>query len=278
MPYLAMRDGTKIYYEDYGQGETILFSHGLSSSHLELRNFINEFKDQYRCVCYDQRGHEASECSHVHMNVKTLGQDMNELIEYLKLENVTVIGHSMGAATIFSYVNQFGCSKLKRIVAADMTPYMRNDRNADWEGGIGQGKWTDEDFMKDLDNMFDDLGYANWRITKELMNPALASTPAEIEPAMIAMCRGKFDPFTVAAMWFSLFRTDQRAAIEKITVPFLYLMPEVPLYSMITVNFYKEHVKGSFVLEKDFPGTTHLILMEKPHEVAERVKAFMSSN
>ena len=162
MPYLTMRDGTKIYYEDHGHGETLLFSHGLSSSHLELKNFINEFKNEYRCVCYDQRGHEASDRSQIHMNVKTLGQDMNELIEYLDLKNVTVIGHSMGAATIFSYVNQFGCEKLKRIVAADMTPYMRNDG---WEGGIGQGKWTDENFMQDLDNMFDNLGYANWRIT-----------------------------------------------------------------------------------------------------------------
>ncbi len=271
MPYLAMRDGTKIYYEEHGKGETLLFSHGLSSSHLELRNFINEFSD-YHCVCYDQRGHEASDRTTSHMNIKTLGQDMNELIEYLDLKDVTVIGHSMGAATIFSYVNQFGCSKLKRIVAADMSPYMRNDG---WEGGIGQGKWTDEDFMRDFDNMFDDLGLANWRIMKEIMNPALASTPAEFEPAMTAMCRGKFDPFTVVSMWYSLFRTDQRAAIEKITVPFLYLMPEVPLYSMTTVNFYKEHLKGSFVLEKDFPGTTHLILMEKPHEVAKKVKEFL---
>ena len=180
----------------------------------------------------------------------------------------------MGFATILNYVNQFGCGKLKSITAVDMTPYMRNTV---WQGGIGSGKWTDEDFLTDLDMMFDDLGAANWRITKDLMNPALASTPAEYEPAMISMCRGEFDPFTVASLWYSLFRTDQRPAVSKITVPFLYVMPETPLYSMTTVNFYRENVKGKFVLEKDFPGTTHLILMEKPHETAERVKAFIKS-
>ena len=109
------------------------------------------------------------------------------------------------------------------------------------------------------------------------MNPTLSSVPPEYENAMISMCRGKFDPFTVVAMWYSLFRTDQRPVMEKITVPLLYIMPETPLYSMVTVNFIKEHIKNKFVLEKNFPGTTHLILMEKPHEVAERVKAFMES-
>ena len=72
------------------------------------------------------------------MNVKTLGQDMHEIIENLDLKDVVVIGHSMGAATIFSYVNQFGCDKLKKIIAVDMSPYLRNTV---WKGGIGQGNW-----------------------------------------------------------------------------------------------------------------------------------------
>ena len=46
---------------------------------------------------------------------------------------------------------------------------------------------------------------------------------------------------------------------------------------METVNFYKDNVKGKFVLEKDFPNTTHVILTEKPHEVAECVKKFIKS-
>ncbi|MBQ7503354.1 alpha/beta hydrolase [bacterium] len=274
MPYLAVSDGTKIYYEDHGSGEAVLFCHGLQSSHLKIKNFINEFKGGCRCICYDHRGHEASERSGKHMNIQTLGRDLRELIEYLRLDNITVIGHSMGAAAIFSYIKQFGCEHLKRIVAVDMSPYMRNSV---WDGGIGQGKWQDEDFLQDLERIFDDIGSANWYITKKLMNPALAaSVPEAMESSMAALCGIGCDALTMASLWFSLFRTDFRPVISEISVPFLYIMPEYPLYSMTAVNFIKEHVKSRFVLEKDIPGTTHTILMEKPHETAERIKAFMN--
>ncbi len=139
---------------------------------------MSEFNG-YHCVCYDHRGHAASERPHHHMNVHTLGQDLNEVIEYLGLRDIHIIGHSMGAATIFSYVNQFGCERLKSITAVDMTPYMRNTV---WESGIGCGKWTDEDFLTDIDMMFDDIGGANWRIMTELMTPAMSSTPKQYVP------------------------------------------------------------------------------------------------
>ena len=58
---------------------------------------------------------------------------MHELIEYLDLKEINIIGHSMGAATIYNYVNQFGTSRLKSITAVDMSPYLRNHG---WKGGI----------------------------------------------------------------------------------------------------------------------------------------------
>ncbi len=163
MPYLTASDGVKLYYEDRGRGETLLFCHGLNSSHLAIRDFINEFQGEYRLVYYDQRGHEASERATRHMNVQRLGRDLNDVVEALELDQVTVIGHSMGAASIFSYVNQFGCARLKRVVVVDMSPYMRNTV---WSGGIGQGKWTDEDFMQDMERIFDDVGYADGILQK----------------------------------------------------------------------------------------------------------------
>lgn len=89
------------------------------------------------------------------MKVKTLGQDLNELVTALNLTDVTGIGHSMGVAALINYIGQYGTERLKRLVIVDMSPYLRNKG---WEGGIGKGKCTDEDFMQDLDRLYNDAG------------------------------------------------------------------------------------------------------------------------
>lgn len=272
MPYLTMSDGIKLYYENSGDGETLLFCHGLNSSHSANKEFYDEFRKDYNTVVYDQRNHADSDKSTIHLNVERLGQDLNEIIESLNLEDITLIGHSMGAATIYSYVNQFGCGKIKRIVACDMSPYMRNDG---WGGGIGMGKWSDDDFMHDFDRIFDDVGYATYHIFKHLMNPTPLDISKEDEKNFIMSFGASVEPLTMASFWYSLFRTDQRPAMEKITVPFLYLMPDYPLYSTEATDYIREHVQDSFVLENNFPDTTHAIWNQMPHEVAETVKKFI---
>lgn len=274
MAYLTTNDGIRLYYEDSGDGESLLFVHGLNSSHSINKDFYDEFRNDYRIILYDQRGHGDSDKSKFHMNVKRLGQDLKELIDVLDLDDITVIGHSMGAATIYSYVNQFGCDKLKRIVASDMSPYMRND---DWSGGIALGKWSDENFMDDLDRIFDNVGYGAFYISKNIMNPGLSDISPEMEKELVEEYSRGTDPLTMASLWFSLFKSDQRPAMDKINVPFLYIMPETPLYSMEAIDYIKNHVQDKFVLEKDFPNTTHAIWRQMPHEVANAIKMFIKN-
>ena len=277
MPFFVVDDQTKIYYEETGKEhkETVMILHGLGSSHLKLKNFIEQFKPNYHLVYYDHRGHCSSDVPKFHINIERLAKDLHELIEYLDLKDINIIGHSMGAATIYNYVNQFGTSRLKSITAVDMSPYLRNHG---WKGGIARGTWTDEDYFKDFDNIFDDVGKANWIISKETMNPELKKIPKEFEQTMMNSIKYDIDPFIMVGFWYALFRLDQRNYIKKIDVPFLYIMPDFPLYSMETVNFYKDNVKGKFKLENNFPKTTHMILMEKPKEVAESIIKFIQSN
>ena len=79
----------------------------------------------------------------------------------------------------------------------------------------------------------------------------------------------------MATLCFSFYRIDQRLVMEKISVPFLYIIPEFPFIFNGNCWLYERTVKGEFVLAKDFPNTTHNILEELPHEVAESVKSFM---
>lgn len=273
MPHLMMQDGTQIYYEDRGKGQTLLFLHGVTASHRKMESFVREFLGDYRCVTMDLRGHGGSDHVGLHMNLKTLAQDVRELMEYLDLRDVTLIGHSLGGATIYSYVGQFGCERLSRIVIADMTPCARNH---DWKGGLGRGEWTDEDFLNDMDLYFHERDEENWVVTKELMMPALKSLPPEAEHGMVLTCREscECDAFTAAGLWYSVFRTDSRPAVEKITVPLLHILPETPICTTEAVDYVREYSSAPVEVAEGFPGTSHMILLEAPVPVAEKVKEF----
>ena len=54
------------------------------------------------------------------------------------------------------------------------------------------------------------------------------NSPKETDDVMKVLCCIDCDAYTMASLWYSLFRTDQRPAISKINVPFLYIMPETP--------------------------------------------------
>ena len=66
-----------------------------------------------------------------------------------------------------------------------MSPYIRNTV---WDGGIDQGKQTDEDFLLDMDRIFNNVGEANWYIIKNMMNPKLKNTPKDMDNTMITVC------------------------------------------------------------------------------------------
>ena len=276
MPYFVLNDGAQLYYEDRGSGEPIVFLHGLTASHRKIAAFTKEFLQDYRCILLDLRGHGSSNHVGININIQTLAQDIHELLEYLELTDVTMIGHSLGGAVIYSYVSQFGCERVKRLVSVDQGPCARNH---DWTGGIAGGKWTDDDFLADLDRGFSNFPELNWSVTK-LMMPMLANLPPEAVPGMLLTCKDtcECDSFTLSGLWYSIFRTDNRPAVEQITVPFLYILPETTLYSPETAEYVRAHVKGSFTLVNNIPGTTHMILMEAPQAAADAVKAFIKEN
>lgn len=91
----------KIHYEIYGQGEPILFIHGLGSSIQDWENQITYFSAHYQVVVLDLRGHGSSDKPTEPYSVSLFTQDVAQLIQTLKLEKVNVVGHSLGGMIAF---------------------------------------------------------------------------------------------------------------------------------------------------------------------------------
>lgn len=122
---------TNLYFEDYGQGQPVILVHGwpLSSAMFEYQK--QELVDAgFRCISYDRRGFGKSDRPWNGYDYDTLAQDLNDLITELKLDNVALIGFSMGGGELGRYVGKYGTSKISKLVfLSSSAPFMMKTKD-----------------------------------------------------------------------------------------------------------------------------------------------------
>lgn len=110
-------NGAKIYYEEYGQGAPLFLLHGFAGTASEWKAFIPELSKQYRVIAWDMRGHGRStnpDTTNVFLHA-VAAQDLLMLMDNLKIEKATVIGHSSGGI-IALYVAHLQPERFEAIV------------------------------------------------------------------------------------------------------------------------------------------------------------------
>lgn len=132
MSTIATRDGTKLYYKDWGSGPPVVFSHGwpLTSDAWEDQ-MVYLASRGYRVVAHDRRGHGRSEQSWGGNDMNTYADDLARVIDTLGLQRVTLVGHSTGGGEVTRYVGRHGSSLVAKVVLVSAIPplMLKTDAN-----------------------------------------------------------------------------------------------------------------------------------------------------
>jgi non-heme chloroperoxidase len=130
-PFIASRDGTNLYWREWGRGVPVLFVHSwCMNSQMWDYQFAALGHRGMRCIAYDRRGHGRSDQPPTGYDYDTLADDMAIVIETLDLHDLTLVGHSMGAAEIVRYLSRHGDGRVKRIVLlAPVLPFLTRTAN-----------------------------------------------------------------------------------------------------------------------------------------------------
>ncbi|RYD60503.1 MAG: alpha/beta hydrolase, partial [Sphingomonadales bacterium] len=105
MPYVTTKDGTEIFYKDWGTGQPIVFHHGWPLSADDWDNQMMFFLSHgYRVIAHDRRGHGRSSQSSGGHEMDTYAADLIELARALDLKDAVHIGHSTGGGEVARYV------------------------------------------------------------------------------------------------------------------------------------------------------------------------------
>ena len=123
---LTTRDGTSLYYKDWGSGPAVVFSHGypLSSDAWEDQMFFL-LQNGYRVIAHDRRGFGRSSQPSNGYDYDTFADDLAQLVDALDVREATFIGHSMGGGEVARYVGRHGQGRVAKIAfVSAVTPFL----------------------------------------------------------------------------------------------------------------------------------------------------------
>ena len=135
MSAMTTKDGTHIYYKDWGLGRPVVFSHGwpLCADSWESQMLFLATRG-YRCIAHDRRGHGRSGQPWSGNDMDTYADDLSELIEKLDLEGAFLIGFSAGGGEVSRYIGRHGTQRVAGVALISAVPPLMLKTSANPEG------------------------------------------------------------------------------------------------------------------------------------------------
>ena len=123
MSFFTTKDGTQIFFNDWGQGQPIVFSHGwpLSADAFEDQMFFLAERG-YRVIAHDRRGHGRSSQPFAGNHMDQYADDLAELVTHLDLRDAIHVGHSTGGGEVARYVGRHGTGRVAKTVLIGAIP------------------------------------------------------------------------------------------------------------------------------------------------------------
>ena len=273
MSTLTTKDGTQIYFNDWGAGQPVVFSHGwpLSSAAFEDQMFFLT-SHGYRCIAHDRRGHGRSSQPWQGNDLDTYADDLAELVTALDLQNAIHVGHSTSGGEVVRYLGRHSSRRVAKAVLIGAIPPLMLKTAANPGGlpievfnGIRAGVLADRSqFFKDLTLPF--YGY----------NRPGAKLSAGVRESF--WLQGMLAGFPAAYFCIKAFsETDLTEDLKKIDVPTLVLHGDddqiVPIGSSALLS--AKLVKNAKL--KIYPGASHGLCTTHKDQINQDLLEFIQS-
>jgi pimeloyl-ACP methyl ester carboxylesterase len=260
MTHFISDDGEKIHLKISGEGAALVLLHGWTSNHKEWLPFIDDLQVNHRIFRWDARGHGGHKLLTESLpTAARMARDLHNLLEHYDLTEVTVVGHSMGALTLWQYIRDFGSDRLVKLCIIDQSPKLLTD--ATWEHGIygnfGNEKaaemmtWLEEDFAEGV------LKLTAFGLNKRAREKYAAGTKGW-EKSREALRAQPHAP--LIACWHSLTNSDYRDVLGMIKIPTLLVYGgESNFYRAETAHHVAQQIPNAIL--HIYEGTDH-----SPHQ------------
>lgn len=221
MQHFLADDGECLHVQVSGEGPPVILLHGWTSSHRDWNPFVDALSAHHQVLRWDARGHATHPLQTVSLpTVQRMARDLANLLDHWQLARAVLVGHSMGALTLWQYLQDFGSARVAGVVIVDQSPRLVTD--ATWQNGI----YGDFDaarnaaFIRELEADFPE---AVLRLTafgrNEEVRRRYTAQPESFDSARRWL--GRLHHAALIACWRTLTAADYRSVLPAIDVPAL---------------------------------------------------------
>lgn len=270
-------DGVHLSYLEAGSGTPLLLVPGWSQTAAMFQPQLDGLAADCRVLALDMRGHGESEKAEHGYRIARLAKDLHDALIALDLHDVNLAGHSMGCAVIWSYWDQFGDARLKRLILIDQpaTPLR-------WPNG-SETDWANAGSRLDAASLMDFIvqltGPEGIQVSKDYIASSFF-TPA-VSPDVVEWVIGenlKFPRHLSARLLVDLYAQDWRDVLPRITLPTLVVGGEASLFHPQSQRWNASQIPGArlemFTAED---GGSHFMWLENPQRFNALIRDFIQA-
>jgi pimeloyl-ACP methyl ester carboxylesterase len=273
--HFTTNDNVKLHYLEAGTGKTVIMLPGAGFSANLFKNQIEEFKEKFRVISLDKRGHGKSEKVDFGYRVSRFGKDLHDFLEFLELDSVIIIAHSLGASSVYEYIDLFGTEKISKLVIIDEPASL-----------LINPIWTDEEIqnygavyeastLHELTNKF--FAKDSQNLLNEIVDRMTTKFATEEQKNFILKCM-EIPGQSAAKLYFNNICQDFRDVFHKIDVPTLLITGRVSIHPWKSHKWMSEHILQSaleIISEED--GGNHFPFVEKPDKFNKIIISFLKN-
>lgn len=207
--FFQTSDGLWLYYEVTGEGRPIVLIPGFGEALTMWKYAVPVLSQRFQVVCLDPRGHGRSMKAAGNNRQKRMAQDIRELIDHLGLEDVLLVGHSLGGAIVATYAETQQEHKLRGMILVDATLFGFSD--AEWNHHRANHYNIDGWVQRMMPYWTDPVAYAE----KARKNSPLSPEDAE----MMYQASLQIPPFVGLEYHLDTYFTDNMTPLRNRTIP-----------------------------------------------------------
>lgn len=252
MPYVETAPGVQVFFEDWGQGQPVVFLHGWPLNHKMFEYQVNQLGNHYRCILIDRRGFGMSDKPWEGYDYDTLADDLNAVFEALDLQDITIVGFSQGGGEAIRYMSRYqGARVSKLVLLGAAAPHML--KTDDFPDGIDKSMFDEmiENSLQDRAAFIEDFSKKFFGVS--LLNNPVSSKLADWFHGLAMQASPKATVDNI--LTFS--QADLRVDLASIQVPTLIIhgtSDQVVPYE-ISGQLLAENISGSQLIP--YEGAPH---------------------